>query len=539
MVKLNQNLKYLVPLVIFLTVLSLNQALAITESSLYIPFYSRLESQFSIAKIYYVATNEPGASNDNNGLYPTYQGGNNGPFKDLNTENIRNLLSGNQGVKMVLRQGTYYIAALGDLSPSGNSGITLNGSGDEFHPVILTSYPGETAILDGGENLPWDQIHRIATGQESYQIRIRQLIDVLGQNNIVENLTIRYGFRHNIQIAGRSSIIRNNTLIGVYEDSIKILSSANNVYIYNNNVYGFGSQGVDYFGGDNIIIEKNDFHDPGLDPTTDQIEANAITSKGGVNGLLIRNNQIHDFDTNLTPAIGLGSGSSAPSFHERDQFGNYLPSASNVLVVDNTIYNYRGPAFLFVSCDTCGVEGNKIYNTLGLSLIGYPQPELYFESPADQLPPSRNININNNQFAGNNGNLSSVCSSRNSIIVGMTCYVYSVATTIELNGFVSSNNTYYTDTPPNFVYLSNSSSHQQFILSVNTDSSSQIRPRNEFISPTVLVGDLNNDLIVNSIDYSILNSDWFTSNSRSDLNSDGLVNAIDYSLLNANWFKTY
>ncbi|OGE93892.1 MAG: hypothetical protein A3K08_01560 [Candidatus Doudnabacteria bacterium RIFCSPLOWO2_01_41_7] len=114
-----------------------------------------------------------------------------------------------------------------------------------------------------------------------------------------------------------------------------------------------------------------------------------------------------------------------------------------------------------------------------------------------------------------------------------------MATTIELNGFVSSNNTYYTDTPPNFVYLSNSSSHQQFILSVNTDSSSQIRPRNEFISPTVLVGDLNNDLIVNSIDYSILNSDWFTSNSRSDLNSDGLVNAIDYSLLNANWFKTY
>lgn len=58
-------------------------------------------------------------------------------------------------------------------------------------------------------------------------------------------------------------------------------------------------------------------------------------------------------------------------------------------------------------------------------------------------------------------------------------------------------------------------------------------------SSSPVVGDINLDHIVNSIDYSILNSDWFTSNSRSDLNHDGLVNAIDYSLLNANWFRTW
>jgi hypothetical protein len=58
-------------------------------------------------------------------------------------------------------------------------------------------------------------------------------------------------------------------------------------------------------------------------------------------------------------------------------------------------------------------------------------------------------------------------------------------------------------------------------------------------SPSPIAGDINLDHIVNSIDYSILNSDWFTSNSRSDLNHDGLVNAIDYSLLNANWFRTW
>ncbi len=55
---------------------------------------------------------------------------------------------------------------------------------------------------------------------------------------------------------------------------------------------------------------------------------------------------------------------------------------------------------------------------------------------------------------------------------------------------------------------------------------------------TTLVGDLNGDKIVNSLDWSIMNGKWFTNNAAADLNHDGLVNSIDFSLLNANWFKT-
>jgi hypothetical protein len=58
-------------------------------------------------------------------------------------------------------------------------------------------------------------------------------------------------------------------------------------------------------------------------------------------------------------------------------------------------------------------------------------------------------------------------------------------------------------------------------------------------TPTPIVGDINLDHIVNSIDYSILNSRWFTNDAAADLNDDGIVNAIDFSLLNANWFKTW
>ncbi len=58
-------------------------------------------------------------------------------------------------------------------------------------------------------------------------------------------------------------------------------------------------------------------------------------------------------------------------------------------------------------------------------------------------------------------------------------------------------------------------------------------------SGTPVVGDINLDHIVNSLDYSILNSNWFTNNAASDLNHDGIVNSLDYSILNSHWFQTW
>ena len=53
-----------------------------------------------------------------------------------------------------------------------------------------------------------------------------------------------------------------------------------------------------------------------------------------------------------------------------------------------------------------------------------------------------------------------------------------------------------------------------------------------------LLGDLNGDAIVNSLDFSILNGKWFTNDPRADINRDGLVNSLDFSTMNSNWFKT-
>src|SRR3989344_765804 len=54
----------------------------------------------------------------------------------------------------------------------------------------------------------------------------------------------------------------------------------------------------------------------------------------------------------------------------------------------------------------------------------------------------------------------------------------------------------------------------------------------------IFKGDINNDHIVNSLDWSIMNSRWFTNDSTVDLNEDGIVNSLDFSIMNGNWLKS-
>jgi hypothetical protein len=51
-------------------------------------------------------------------------------------------------------------------------------------------------------------------------------------------------------------------------------------------------------------------------------------------------------------------------------------------------------------------------------------------------------------------------------------------------------------------------------------------------------GDLNNDGVINSMDWSVMSGQWNTNNSTSDVNGDGVVNSIDFSFLNKNWGQT-
>ncbi len=49
-------------------------------------------------------------------------------------------------------------------------------------------------------------------------------------------------------------------------------------------------------------------------------------------------------------------------------------------------------------------------------------------------------------------------------------------------------------------------------------------------------GDLDNNNVVNSLDFSLLISKWGLSDILADINQDGIVNTVDFSFLNTNWF---
>jgi len=50
-------------------------------------------------------------------------------------------------------------------------------------------------------------------------------------------------------------------------------------------------------------------------------------------------------------------------------------------------------------------------------------------------------------------------------------------------------------------------------------------------------GDFNSDNAINSLDWSVMNTQWFSNNAQSDINGDGIVNSLDFSYLNSNWNK--
>ena len=54
-------------------------------------------------------------------------------------------------------------------------------------------------------------------------------------------------------------------------------------------------------------------------------------------------------------------------------------------------------------------------------------------------------------------------------------------------------------------------------------------------APQLLSGDLNDDNLINSIDWSVMNTNWFTADPVADINLDTLVNSLDFSFLNKNW----
>jgi hypothetical protein len=71
----------------------------------------------------------------------------------------------------------------------------------------------------------------------------------------------------------------------------------------------------------------------------------------------------------------------------------------------------------------------------------------------------------------------------------------------------------------------------RLINAVDTTSSTVL----SFTSSSLPAGDFNGDQIINSLDFSSMNSNWLGSNALTDVNKDGIVNSLDFAYMSNNW----
>lgn len=81
----------------------------------------------------------------------------------------------------------------------------------------------------------------------------------------------------------------------------------------------------------------------------------------------------------------------------------------------------------------------------------------------------------------------------------------------------------------------NLSRKQTFTLSSGSSNTFS----NKLISGDInIVGNTIGDNSINSLDWSVMSSEWFQTGKSSDINGDGITNALDFTWLNRNWFLT-
>ncbi|HZO12034.1 MAG TPA: hypothetical protein VFB62_02210, partial [Polyangiaceae bacterium] len=142
---------------------------------------------------YYIAINQPGANNDScDGLAPSDEGGGHCPFKDLDSERTRALLSGTRDVRVELREGTYII--------DGWEGLSVAGAGNsEAERLVLSAYPGENVVLDVPAP---DGAGCTEETAPSDPRCVRQVVRVSGQYTLVQGITVQNGLGYTFEVNG-------------------------------------------------------------------------------------------------------------------------------------------------------------------------------------------------------------------------------------------------------------------------------------------------------------------------------------------------
>lgn len=335
---------------------------------------------------YYVAGQEPGADDDAcDGLAPSDEGNGRCPFRTLNGARVRSLLVGSSGVRVELRSGTYVIA--------GWDGLSINGVGtSEADRTVLTSRPGETAVLDIGAP---DGTGCTATTVQTNPDCVRQVLRITGAYVTVQGLTIQNGLAYDLEVQGDHHLVRCNTFrytadFAQRSDSLKVSGQTSNIDIRNNVFTQWHSQAIDITQASSVLVESNEFYEP------HDADGGATGTKFGARDVTIRNNDVHDFGTDPRAHVFALGGTGTPHPDDFEAFG--------VHVIGNRVRNVPGILAQVVSCQACSIEDNRVSDAAAGILLSASGTGLAdCSTAASGCRPSEGTRITGNALRGLDG----------------------------------------------------------------------------------------------------------------------------------------
>jgi hypothetical protein len=233
---------------------------------------------------YYVAVDEPGASDDNNGLYPTYQGDQDGPWLTIQ----RAASTMRAGDVAYVRGGTYYEA-----------GIFFANSGEPNEPITLTNYQSEEVIIDGSQAAEAYPGVWVAEGRGHYVIQGFTIAN-MGWSGIATDEETSAPYK---DITIRDCILHDNGWSGIDLAAVDGFV-VDNVEAYDNAFYGVNITGSadGELSAANGIVRNSSFYNH----TGDEGHGLAINQGHdiSVSDSVAYHNTIHGFDVSDWPKYG-------------------------------------------------------------------------------------------------------------------------------------------------------------------------------------------------------------------------------------------
>lgn len=297
---------------------------------------------------------------------------------------------------------TYYVSTTG---VDSNAGLSPDQPLRTIDEAIRRVGPGDTIELRGGTYTGGQLISK--GGTTSARIKIKayngEKARVYGGgkdygfyflqsagNWIVEGLEI-YGDRSQpinqyvIKIDAPGIRLVKNDIHGARNDQIKLVSTANDVVIYQNEIHdaenitttSSNAQGIDIVGADRVRMAYNYVHD---------IKSLGMYAKGNARNAVFENNRVVNI---ADRGIMLGQ-STGTQFLTDGRFESY-----DGIIRNNIIINTDSACLAVASSDNARIYNNSCYNTSRVRL-----GSIFVSNEAESQQPNRTVYIKNNIVYG-------------------------------------------------------------------------------------------------------------------------------------------